>query len=90
MKAYQVIGGQKTMHSPWCIGMTLAKNGSTANNVKWEGMKMKKHYRIREEFWDMWGVNNEEEAVINDDELKRLSIEWEIPVNELIQQTEQL
>ena len=51
---------------------------------------MEKHYRIKDEFWDMWGVSNDEEAIINYDELERLSMEWGIPVDELAQQTEQL
>lgn len=50
----------------------------------------KRNYKIKSEYWDMWGVNNDDEAIINYDELERLAMEWEIPVDELMRQVEQL
>ena len=47
-------------------------------------------YRIMSEYWDEWGANTEEEAVVDMAEIERLAAEWETSVESLLEQCEEV
>lgn len=49
-----------------------------------------KKYEVKAEYWDMWGITNEEDAIIDQNEVERLSAEWETPVENLLEQIEEI
>lgn len=49
----------------------------------------KKLYRIKEN-WDEWGGLTEDDAIIEHETIKRLSEEWEVPMEELLEKCEEL
>lgn len=46
-------------------------------------------YRVKPDYWDMWGVEFEDEAIVPMEEIERLAIEWEKPVSDLLDQVEE-
>jgi hypothetical protein len=51
---------------------------------KYEGA----YYWVKEEFADRWGL--EPNILLTEDEIKRLSLEWDVPVTELKEQLTEL
>ena len=49
-----------------------------------------KNYRIKEEYLDRWGEDVTEDYIVTQEELERLASEWEIPVEELLEQLEEI
>lgn len=49
-----------------------------------------KKYMVKSECWDMWQVSNEEEAIVDYAEIERLADEWEMTVEELLEQVEEI
>jgi hypothetical protein len=49
-----------------------------------------KTYHIKPDFLSEWGEECNEDTVITEDELRRLSEEWGIPVEELLDQLEEI
>lgn len=49
-----------------------------------------KDYIVKKEFWDNWGASNNTEAMVDDEMIGVLSDEWEIPIEELMKQVEEL
>lgn len=49
-----------------------------------------KKYRVINEYWDMWGVSNEEESIVDHAEIERLADEWEMTVKKLMEQVEEI
>ena len=49
-----------------------------------------KNYRIKEEFLDRWGEDVTEDYIVTQEELERLASEWEIPVEGLLEQLEEI
>ena len=47
-------------------------------------------YIIKNEYWDMWGVSSEDEAVVDMAEIERLAAEWETSVDELLTQVDEV
>ena len=45
-----------------------------------------KQYTIKAEFLPLWGEDCTEDTIITEEELRRLSQEWEKPVEELLEQ----
>lgn len=45
-----------------------------------------KRYTIKPEYLSLWGSDCTEQTVITEQELKRLSEEWEVPEERLIEQ----
>ena len=45
-----------------------------------------KTYHIKPEYLDLWGSECTEETIIDENEVERLSAEWGIPVEELLEQ----
>lgn len=43
-------------------------------------------YQVKPEYIDLWFIDDASENVITEEELLRLSREWEKPVNELLEQ----
>ena len=48
-----------------------------------------KQYRIKPEYYDMWGVC-EGNDIVTADEIDRLANEWETPVEALMEQVEEV
>ena len=44
------------------------------------------NYHIKEEYLSQWGEETTTETVITQDELERLAAEWEVPIEELLEQ----
>lgn len=55
-----------------------------------KGYKKMKNYKVNSEYWDMWGVNSEDESIIDRTELERLAAEWEKTIDELLEQVEEI
>ena len=53
-------------------------------DIEREGKTMT--YHIKPEYFSLWGEETTEETIITEDELLRLSHEWEKPVSELLDQ----
>lgn len=49
-----------------------------------------KNYRIKEEYLDRWGEDVPNGYIVKQEELERLAREWEIPVEELLEQLEEV
>ena len=49
-----------------------------------------KKYEVMNEYWDMWGISNEEDAVVDQAEIERLADEWEMPVEKLLEQVKEI
>lgn len=49
-----------------------------------------KQYRIKAEFWSAWGNEVDENTIVDENEVKRLSCEWGIPVDDLAEQLEEV
>ena len=49
-----------------------------------------KNYRIKKEYLDRWGEDVPDGYIVTQEELERLSDEWEIPVEELLEQLEEI
>lgn len=49
-----------------------------------------KAYKIKEEFLDRWGEGVPDGYIVTEAELERLASEWEIPVEELLEQLEEV
>lgn len=53
-------------------------------------------YRVMPEYWDSWGINNTEESIVDDAEIKRLADDWgyydspEETLEELMRQVEEI
>ena len=52
--------------------------------------KNEAQYHVKRDFWSEWGENVDEDTVITTDELINLSREWEKPVDELLEQLEEI
>lgn len=48
-----------------------------------------KHYRVLPEYIDQWTHEALDELTVDETEIKRLSREWGIPVNDLMKQVEE-
>lgn len=48
-----------------------------------------KQYRIKPEYYDLWGAY-EGMDIVDDEEIKRLAYEWEMPIAELMEQVEEI
>lgn len=57
---------------------------------------MNKFYKVLPEYWNDWGVNSEEESIVDDAEIKRLANDWgyydspEEKLEELMEQVEEV
>ena len=49
-----------------------------------------KQYRIKPEFWSAWGNEVDENSIVDENEVKRLSYEWGIPVDDLMEQLDEV
>lgn len=49
-----------------------------------------KAYKIKEEYLDRWGEDVTADDIVTQEELERLASEWEIPVEELMEQLEEI
>ena len=49
-----------------------------------------KNYRIKEEYLDRWGEDVTADYIVTQEELERLASEWEVPVEELLEQLEEI
>lgn len=49
-----------------------------------------KNYRIKDEFLDSWGEDVPDGYIVTQEELERLASEWEVPVEELLEQLEEV
>lgn len=49
-----------------------------------------KKYEVMVEYWDMWGISNAEEAIVDQVEVERLAAEWEMSVEDLLEQVEDI
>lgn len=49
-----------------------------------------KKYRIIEEYLDNWGEDVTADYVVTREEVERLASEWEVPVDELLEQLEEI
>jgi hypothetical protein len=47
-----------------------------------------KQYRVIDEYVSMWGENDE--IIVDSNEIERLSREWDVPVELLLEQVEEL
>ena len=54
--------------------------------------KIEKKYRIKEEYWHLWGsgVGIYDSPVVDLDEIKRLAKEWDADIDELMKQVEEV
>ena len=52
--------------------------------------KIMKQYKIKPAYYDEWGVYAEGDEIVTLDEIKRLAVEWEATVYELMEQVEEL
>ena len=48
------------------------------------------NYIVKGDYWDMWGVSSEEEAIVDMAEIERLASEWEKSVEELLEQVDEV
>lgn len=48
-----------------------------------------KQYRIKPEYYDLWGAY-EGNDIVDDGEIERLAHGWEMPIEELMEQVEEL
>lgn len=53
-------------------------------------MSKRKQYRVIQDYWDLWGIQSEEDAIVDFKEIKRLSVEWEAHISDLLDQCEVL
>lgn len=47
-----------------------------------------KRYRVIDEYVSMWG--DDDEIIVDSKEIERLSIEWDVPVELLLEQVEEI
>lgn len=48
-----------------------------------------KAYRVKPEYWSLWGADTDENTVVSYSQMTRLAEEWEVPVDELLHQLEE-
>ena len=49
-----------------------------------------KQYRIKPEFWSAWGEAVDENTIIDTAEIERLAREWDMTVDALMEQVEEV
>ena len=49
-----------------------------------------KTYKVKEEFWSNWGTEVNENTIITEDEVNRLSAEWGVACEDLVEQLEEI
>lgn len=52
----------------------------------WQIVPPMKRYTVKEEYIDLWGSNVYADTVIREDEVERLAVAWETPIEELLEQ----
>lgn len=61
--------------------------GKQRNNRKG---KQTKTYKVKEEYWSKWGAEVNENTIITEDEVNRLSAEWGVSHEDLVEQLEEI
>ncbi len=55
-----------------------------------KGEQKMKQYRIKAEFLSAWGNEVDENTIVDENEVKRLSREWGIPADDLMKQLDEV
>lgn len=59
-------------------------------NTVAETVSFKSQYHVKPEFYSLWGEDVDEDVVIDMAEVVNLSMEWDKPVDELLEQLEEI
>lgn len=73
-----------TMHD--MLRCIKAETGRVYDNANF----VDKTYRVKPEYWSLWGADTDENTVIAYSQMTRLAEEWEVPVDELLHQLEEI
>lgn len=62
------------------------RDGAGVWGLEW----IEEHYRILPEYHEYWGDNVDDDTIVSMNEIRRLAAEWDVPVEKLMEQVEEV